>query len=788
MLTIENNSILILPNSIKNNVIKFLREKELLNIKFMSMEELIKKYYFSYENEAIYYLMNTYNYKYDIAITYLNNLYYLEDNNYNEEKLIFLEKIKKELDKNNLLIYDKLFLSSLKNRRIFIYGYNYLSKYQQKLISKIKEITEVRILAQDSPNYHHNTIYEFTNIEEEVTFVAEKIIENINNSIPINNIKICYQNKEYNHIIERIFKLYNIPIIVNKSHLYSTSIGKYFLDNLEPDPNNTLSKIEEKFNLTNENNQKIYNNLIEVLNNYTFCNNYLNIKDILIKDFKNKTTNSTKLKNSIEIINNLDNTSENDYIYLIGFNQQDIPKTYKDEDYLSDSIYIKLSLDTSQDKNKLSINSWISNINKTKNLIITYKLNDQTGPCYLSNLNDYLSLDITRPNITYKYSNQYNKLVLGKKLDNYLKYNEKDNILDLLYSNYNNINYGIYNNKFTGIDKNNLKKYLDNKLTISYSTINNYYHCSFRYYLSNILKLDIYKETFMTILGNLFHYILSICFKDEIDIESEYDNYLKTVDYQFSCKEKYFLSNLKSELIFIINTIKEQYEYNSLNNVYYEEKITVDKSTKDMEIIFKGFIDKLMLDDDKGVATIIDYKTGNPNLDLNNSIYGLDLQLPVYIYLAQKRFPNIRIVGFYLQKILNSKIKKDYKHSYLEIKKNNLKLQGYTNSDENLIKLLDSNYQESNVIKGMKTTSTGLGTKKILDDIKIDKLSKLVDKKIDEAIDNILDGNFDINPKRVGINNVGCLYCQFKDICFQKEDDIISLKEYKNLEFLEKED
>lgn len=85
----------------------------------------------------------------------------------------------------------------------------------------------------------------------------------------------------------------------------------------------------------------------------------------------------------------------------------------------------------------------------------------------------------------------------------------------------------------------------------------------------------------------------------------------------------------------------------------------------------------------------------------------------------------------------------------------------------------------------MRTTSKGLASKKVLDDIKIDKLSNLTEDKINEAIESILNSEFDINPKRVGINNIGCNYCSYKDICFMKEEDIVNLKEYKNMEFLE---
>ena len=66
----------------------------------------------------------------------------------------------------------------------------------------------------------------------------------------------------------------------------------------------------------------------------------------------------------------------------------------------------------------------------------------------------------------------------------------------------------------------------------------------------------------------------------------------------------------------------------------------------------------------------------------------------------------------------------------------------------------------------------------------MDELYKLVDKKIDEARDGILQADFDIDPKRIGFDNVSCEYCKFKDICFMKEDNIKILDEVKDLDFL----
>ena len=50
--------VLITPNKIKNKIIEIVRIKYYnYNIKFMSLEDFIKKYIFDYNNKTIYYLM-----------------------------------------------------------------------------------------------------------------------------------------------------------------------------------------------------------------------------------------------------------------------------------------------------------------------------------------------------------------------------------------------------------------------------------------------------------------------------------------------------------------------------------------------------------------------------------------------------------------------------------------------------------------------------------------------------------------------------------------------------------
>ncbi len=183
---IENNSILIIPNNAKEKILKELNKKT-LNIKIMSLKELIKKYTFDYNEKTIYHLMKKESTKYDIAKNYIENIYYIENKIYNNIKLDKLVEIKKYLEENNLLIYDNLFKNYIKNKKIYIYNKS-INKYQEKILNEIKKESEVTIL---NKNYNDYTpeIHEFSNITEEITFIAEKICELIDNKININKIK-----------------------------------------------------------------------------------------------------------------------------------------------------------------------------------------------------------------------------------------------------------------------------------------------------------------------------------------------------------------------------------------------------------------------------------------------------------------------------------------------------------------------------------------------------------------------------------------------------------------------
>ena len=184
--------------------------------------------------------------------------------------------------------------------------------------------------------------------------------------------------------------------------------------------------------------------------------------------------------------------------------------------------------------------------------------------------------------------------------------------------------------------------------------------------------------------------------------------------------------------------------------------------------------------------SIIDYKTGNIDTNIEPMKYGLHMQLPAYLYLVNysKEISNPIFTGIYYQNILydyptwSKNLEKERNDKYL--------LKGYSTDKTDILERFDSTYHDSELIKSMKyNPDKGFSshTKLINDDTMFD-LIKYTKNKIDKNVNDIISGKFDINPKVYGNENISCKYCQFKDLCFMRPDNIKYLEKVDNLDFL----
>ena len=736
---IKKETLIICNDSDKN---KLLMRNKLINIKLMNINEFISKYYFDYDEDTIMYVMNKYNIKYEIALVYIKNLYYIEDMGYDVNKLDFLVSLKKELDENKLLKYNDLFRKYVNDIDIIVYGIR-LGKYELKVLENINYT-----YIEKKYNKFEHCIYSFNTMEEEVEYVAFKICELLYSGVSVDSIKLTNVDSGYYNILIRIFTLFGLRVNVNYSSLLSSfQYVKEFINLYKDNDLEYVLSVIDKKNI-------LYEKIIDVVNKYIKYNN----KDLIIYKLEHETINSDKYDNAIEITDFLNYSYNNDdYVFMLGFNDGIIPNSYKDVDYITDNIKHLVNLDFTKDKNKFLREDILKNIYNIKNLVITYKLRDTKKTFYPSSMCTYFSvLEGEMPSMV-SYSDVYNKIKLTRSIDDYIKYGYKNSQFDLLYSNFN-VNYNSFKNEYTLINR------VMDKLTLSYSKMQIYNKCAFRYYLSDILKLDIFEENFATVIGSMVHYVMEKCLSNN---DMDTDKYVLEFlgDRKLTNKERFFLEKYKVCIKELLDQVLLEKEYSCFDDAMYEKKIDIDYGNN---VIFTGIIDKILYKEyeNNTYVALIDYKTGNDDISLKYLNYGLNIQLPIYLYLSN--YLNLRNViysGFYLQKF--NITDKDYR------------LIGYSNSDKEVLSIMDSGYDNSKIIKSMKTLKDGSFSRytKVLSNDDINKIIDITKIKIEEVIDNIKNNKFDINPKVCNEINIGCNFCKFRDICFVKKKDRVVITE-----------
>ena len=747
-----DNSFYIVPNSLK---IKLLEKLSLIdkiyNITFVSLEELERHYFFDIKKEALLYLLDKTNENIDVLKLMLSNIYKIDINkDYQETKLKKLKDLYFELKNNGYLIFDNGYRDYLKTKKIYILGYSILDQYQKNMLDDI----DVIYLDIDS-NLSINKIYKYHSLKDELIATALKIRELNRMGISYKKIYLAGIDSSYTYLLKDIFKMFDIPFsIKGTSKMISLiSIKEYLHDK-------DISKIKD---LT------LKSKLINILEELEYAKNS-QYYDLLLKD-KISSTNidNVELIDAVKVCNEaLDIPyliSDDEYLFVLGFNQNYLPKIYKDEEYLSDSLKNKCNLNTSIIKNKLSKENLIKVLGTIKNITISYKLTSLTGEYAKSSLLNELGLkEIDEVNYKYIYSEKFNNYKVSSLLDNYYKYHIKGNDFDFLISNIDTSAYTSYNHKFKGI-KRDIVPY-----SLSYSSLDDLAKCPFKYYLKYILKLDNFDENFSTKIGNIFHSVL----KDSYDNDFSFDISLSKAlnNNQLDKRESLIFERLKKELKDIIINNKELEKRSFLTEFYGERKLEI---VLNKNAILKGFIDKILFKffHDKTYYAVFDYKTGNATLNLDYLEDGLYLQLPLYIYLVNKSnlFKNPTFIGFFYQFLLQN-----YKD---EIdRKKNLRLVGYTTDDKVLLSYLDEDYENDSFVKGLSVTKTGnlSSRSKVLNEEDLEKMLNSIDKALDKALKIIENNNFVISPKIVNNKNISCEFCPFKEVCFVDALDYVYLE------------
>lgn len=330
---IENNMLIICPNEQKSKILEKLeQENKLYNLKFMTKKEYLDNYFFTYKDNALLYLMKKYHYKVDVCKVYLNCLYVIDENKvYQNKKLLFLQNLKKELQEQGLLEYNSSFKDYLKGKRKVVLNYPKLDLYERIALETEEIVTK---------DQKELVVTEYKTMEEEVNGIALKILKLFNEKVSINKIYLTNVTNDYLYTIDRIFSYYKIPINLNiKYPIFGTKIVKDYLQ-------------EEKLDLENSN--RITKKLVSILNSLIdLKDESKEYKELLISKIKSASVSSEEYKNAVQV-KNLENEEflEDEYVFVLGLNQDNLPKLEKDTDFISDKDKQEVKLYTTDEKIK----------------------------------------------------------------------------------------------------------------------------------------------------------------------------------------------------------------------------------------------------------------------------------------------------------------------------------------------------------------------------------------------------------------------------------------------------
>ena len=770
---LSDNLFLIVPDGIKNKIVEQISlTNKFYSYKIVGISELKKLVLFDYDIEAIIYVKNKEKVKSSIAIEYIETMFYLENKQYKSETLNKLVQLKNELDNNHLLIKDTKIKKILNNKNIVVYGFDLLTKEDLFVLSKLGN--DYRIIDKESNNKDNEVqLYHFITLDDEVESICISISKLLNEGIDINKIKIANVNDDYNFALKRYFKMFNIPInIENKENLYSLISIKNFVNTYTKTKSleKALDEYQEKYGLDD-----IYPLLLGVCNRFVGYD-YDKTIDLFIDELNKTKLPSVRYDNAVEIID-LDNyIFDDEYVFALSLNQSVYPRTYRNDDFLDDEEKKELGIDTSEDLNGYGQVRLQSLLNNCHHLIMSYKESSSFNTYTKSFLLNKLKIKET-PFIIDKetsYSILNDKLKLAQTFDK-IEIKNEDEYLNKLYSSYK-LDYRTYSNTFSGIDNQLLKDYLHNKyqegkLTLSYTSLNNFYNCGFKYYLDKILDLISDEETVALIIGNVFHRVLERRYKDDVfDFDKAYDEEINKKDVDIV--SKVYLDKLKDGLKRLIEINDKNEEESKLNYKKVEKGVAIDFKDK---MKFYGKIDKILYGyrDGKQYYAIVDYKTGDTKFDISKIEHGLEMQLPIYLYLLHNdvAFKDGEACGIYIQHII-PKIEEYGKENAFE---KNIKLDGYSNENPISIGMLDPHFEDSEMVKYNK--------KKLLSKESMDNLMLMTENKIKEAIDAIYDGKFDINPKmNEKYQDISCAFCPYKECCYVKFKDKMKLESSSNEE------
>lgn len=758
--------IIIAPHSAHPFLLKKYRKaNSFAKIKIFDKKSLVDLFYASYDSIYTYALMDKFNITYDFAKEALSFFPFLDENGFGttNHKLIFLSDLKKYIDSHFYHFNNAYSAQLFKNKRIDIYGYNNSDFLLNKILNRIDGVKINYFSYKEKKDL---SLLTFDNIENEVLYVLNEICSLIKKGIKSEHIYLYVSSDDYLYLLEKYQNYFNLKInnLVTKSLLYMPICAEFLklyrnCDDLQA----CVDEIKNEFV-----HQPWLDEVVLAANKIDQLQISKTTKIVALqKELGVMSISSSSYKNGISLING-PTYCPDDYIFILGARLNSFPKTFKNNSILTDEEKVQLSLISISEQNRTEYEAAVDLLYSPSHIMLSYAKKSADGEYYPTNIALDYDIKLVQPEpIRRYYSKPYANIILSlaKDLKHLYGIESAENIslskaIDLPYRS--------YRNEYTLVDF--YKS--DDKIYLSYSSINKFLQCQFAYYLDKILHLsEEGDDNFALELGTFIHQMLEDAQRPNFDFELSFNNYLSNQPWD---DEKQILvkGRIKKYIRLAIDAILLHQKQFMTNPQFFCEKNV--RAELDNKTILTGKIDKAVIVDNSFLV-LIDYKTNSPAVSFSQLEYGEGLQLPTYALLARydKDLCPYPVGGMYIQCVLPSSLKISVGPN--DLIASDFKLVGKTNDTYNNVFNFDSTIADGkpSFISGVKASKTFVLSSTARNESNLLSFQQ-VDEYIEQALSiylsaaqKIRKNDFAINPKR-DTNSTSCQFCPYGDICFVK--------------------
>ncbi len=779
----ETKPLLIIAKSgVKTHILKRMREEKIFHpVRFMSKEDLFQKVFFEADENLLHHAAEILDKKPDVVKPLLRYLYTVDERaSYRRRWPKMLKDLKLQLKKRGVL-WDSRNADAVFSTHKIIVSDEFYDPLFDIALEKLKpyDVERVSFEKTHRPNIVSKR---FATLEEEIRDVMISIRRLEEKGVPFSDIAIVNAHNAYHSLLLRMKEAFSVPLNgVRKRPLYAFPTAKRFLEALDGDASDLYEAFKKAFEELGRPRRNMEERIVEAIR--TTVNPLVrldaDVKAVfpyIVHLFKRRQVTLTQYTDAVECTTFNDLNDRYEHVFIVGTHEGHFPVYTAENDLLDKADREEIGFPLSEAENTKRKQEILDAPARFANVTVSFS--EKSAEEHYSESHVVASLK-QRYNIVEElphsleaqpYSKSVDMLHAKALYDDYALYGKKDDALEIFRGLFED-ELGTYDNRFSDLHEETLRRILPEPLQLSYTKLNAYFECPFRFYIEHLLSIEETEETMNMVLGRFFHSVLETTLDEETltdeRLEEVLQEHLKTSP---TAQERFYLERAKEAIKTARNHIRRQHQKTNYETHALEGRYEKSYLSEKARVV--GVIDKVLRDQDD--YALIDYKSTKPTFDLRLAYYGMSAQLLVYMLLFLETAPNAAFTGFYEQTILHNPFKRDFKKSYAKQVRDFYKLRGYTVNDLRRIERFDPEYETDPFIDKLRTKKDGTlrKTTKQFASADLRNLLEHMDSLLEDAFEKILSGRFDVSPWQDDKGRtISCEHCPFSDVCYRRKRD-----------------